>query len=333
MGDIVLTTPLLNALRQAYPGAHIIYLAEKPYISLLEHHPDVSETLSLDRNSTLNQVRTMIRLLGQRFDIAIDLFGNPRSAVLTFLSGARRRIGGHFRGRRHFYTDTIKDDGKIKTAIQFHLGYLNPLGIRYQTIEPYIRITAEEEHWAKTYLKKRGFDLQQKIIAIHPGATWPAKRWFADRFAVLANRLTLDPRLQILFTMGPGEEELVESVIRSCNFSVIQPKILTLRQLAAVLKIVDVFICNDCGPMHVAPAVGTRTVGIFGPGEPDIWFPYDQKKGHRLVYRHVDCSRCHRDLCDEMDCMRKITVRDVFEAAMDSLEHKRPIRDNPEHES
>ena len=215
MGDIVLTTPLVNALRQAYPGAEITYLAETPYISLLEHHPDVSETITLDRHSTFDQAKTVLRLLRRRFDIAIDLFGNPRSAVLTFLSGARRRIGGHFRGRRHFYTDTIKDDGRDKTAIQFHLDYLNPLSIRYQTIDPYIRITAEEEKWARLYLKKRGYNLNQKIIGIHPGATWPAKRWFADRFAVLANRLALNPQIQVLFTMGPGEEQLIDSVIRS----------------------------------------------------------------------------------------------------------------------
>jgi ADP-heptose:LPS heptosyltransferase len=324
MGDIVLTTPLINALRQAYPAANITYLAEKPYISLLEHHPDVSETFALNRNNTRDQMRTALGLLGRRFDIAIDLFGNPRSALLTFLSGARRRIGGHFRGRHHLYTDTIKDDRKVKTAIQFHLGYLDPLGIRYQTIDPYIRITAEEERWARLYLKKRGYKLNQKIIGIHPGATWPAKKWFADRFAVLANRLALNPQLQILFTMGPDEESLMESVIKSCNFSIVQPKVLTLRQMAAVLKVIDVFVSNDCGPMHVAPAVGTRTVGIFGPGEPDIWFPYDGKKGHRLVYKRIDCSRCHRDFCEKLDCMKAITVRDVFEATLDALEHKQP---------
>ncbi len=319
MGDIILTTPVLNALRQKFPEAQITYLAEKPYASLLENHPDVDEIIALDRNSTSSQIKTIFSLLTRRFDIAIDLFGNPRSALLTFLSGAGMRIGGDFRGRRIFYTHKIHDDGMPKNAIQFHLNYLQPLIIPWRPFDPYIVVSKQEEKWAQDYLQRKGYNPQQRIVAIHPGATWPAKRWFPNRFAVLANRLVAQLDAQILFTMGPGEEELLQSVLKSCTFSVIEPSVLTIRQLAAVLKQVNVFVSNDCGPMHLAPAVGTKTVGIFGPGEPEIWFPYHREKGHRLVYREVACSRCHLDFCDKMDCMKAITVDMVYSAVHDAL--------------
>jgi len=318
MGDIILTTPLLSALKRAFPSSEITYLAEAPYAELLQNHPDVDEIISFERGNSTQNLSVFKKLLSTKFDLAIDLFGNPRSALLTWLSGAKMRIGGDFRGRRHFYTHRIGDDGLPKTAVDFHLRYLLPLGIDVAVDDPCIFVTPREEEWARSYLQKKGFDPDQEIIGIHPGATWPAKRWFPERFAQLANELAAR-QLQIIFTMAPGEEALLHSVIDQCTFSPILPDALSLRKLAAVLKIIDVYVSNDCGPMHLAPAVGTPTVGIFGPGEPDIWFPYKREKGHRLVYKEIDCSHCHRDFCEKMDCMRAITVDDVLAQVMDTL--------------
>ena len=175
---------------------------------------------------------------------------------------------------------------------------------------------------AKKYLEYKGFDLYKKLIGIHPGASWPAKKWFPERFAELANTLVKRKNTQILFTMGPGEEKLLQTIISLCKFDVIEPEILTIRQLAAILHNLNVYITNDCGPMHLGPAVGTPTVGILGPGEPEIWFPYSPSKGHRLVYHNIDCSRCHKDFCDTMDCMKSISVKEVFDAVMDTIDSK-----------
>ena len=322
MGDVILTTPVLAALRRAYPRASITYLAEWPYITLLEHHPAVDERLALRRDRRFGSAEMIGRLLRRRFDLAIDLFGNPRSALLTFLSKASMRIGGDFRGRRTFYTHRIRDDGSRKTAVQFHLNYLDPLAITPPApSDPEIALTDEEIAWSQDYLLRRGYDPEETIVGIHPGATWPAKRWFPHRFAVLANRLHREGA-QILFTMGPGEDEVMESVLRSCQFSVIEPHILSLRQLGAILSRLDLYIANDCGPMHLAPAVGTRTVGIFGPSDPGIWFPYRLEAGHVPVSKEVDCRICNRDWCDKMDCMRAITVQDVLGAALDRLQKR-----------
>jgi len=319
MGDIILTIPLLDALRQNYPRARISYLAESPYLSLLEDHPGVDTLLEIDRKNFARTVPVYVKLAAGAYDLAIDLFGNPRSALLTRLSRARIRIGGDFRGRRHFYSHTVNNNQKKLNAIQFHLSYLEPLAIRFRTIDPYINITPQEKAWAQEYLQRRGFRVNEKIIGIHPGASWPAKRWFPNRFAVLANRLVSRAKSQILFTMGPGEEQILESTLKSCTFTLIQPKVLTLRQLAAVLSQVDVFISNDCGPMHLAPAVGTPTIGLFGPGEPEIWFPYPRDLGHRFIHHDMDCSRCRRDFCDNPVCMQTITVDEVYDTAVDIL--------------
>ena len=177
MGDVILTIPVCSGLRQSYPGARITYLAEAPYHTLLENHPDVDEVISLPRHGAQKQTLTYATLIRRNFDLAIDLFGNPRSALLTFLSGAAMRIGGDFRGRGIFYTHKIQDDGRPKTAIQFHLNYLKPLGIHPLPVDPFIVSTEAEKNWARDYLICKGYDLQRTLVGIHPGATWPAKMW------------------------------------------------------------------------------------------------------------------------------------------------------------
>ena len=321
MGDVILTTPVLSALRTAYPEARITYLAETPFAELLRPHPDVDELLVLDRSKRGSMFRIYSHIFRSKFDVAIDLFGNPRSAGLTRLSGARLRIGGNFRGRKKAYTHCIVDDGQPKTAVQFHLQYLKPLEIPAPAVDPYITVTPEEEAWARQYLADLGYRSDRPLVGIHPGASWPAKQWLPERFAGVANRLAADGK-QVLFTMGPGEDEHLEMVIRWCDFPIAQPEVLPLRKLAAVLRECTVYVSNDCGPMHLAPAVGTRTVGIFGPGWPDVWFPYAREAGHRLVYHQVDCSGCDPDHCKKLDCMKSIPVETVVGAVREALAHE-----------
>ncbi|MBN1558831.1 glycosyltransferase family 9 protein [candidate division KSB1 bacterium] len=320
MGDVILTTPAVHALRQAYPDARITYLAEAPFAELLLHHPDIDDVLVVQKNNSKAMRQLFMKLLTSRFDIAIDLFCNPRSAILIWFSGARIRIGGEFRGRRLLYNRLIPFESIQRNAVDFHLNYLSPLNIVYNKVEPFIQITDEEKEWARSYLRRQNFDLSRPIVGLHPGATWPAKQWLPERFAMLADRIVRDLNAQVLFTMGPNEVSLLRSVLKQCSSDLKMPELLSLRQLAAVLHCMAAFVSNDCGPLHLAPAVGTAVVGIFGPGTPEIWFPYRADLGHRLVFHTLDCSRCNRDFCEKLDCMKAITVDDVFKAVSASLQ-------------
>jgi heptosyltransferase-2 len=319
MGDVLLTLPAVHALKKTYPEARITYLTQKPYDALFENHPDVDDVLALDAKRISSQFKLLRRLVGKRYDIAVDLFGNPRSALWTWLSGAGIRIGGDFRGRKIFYTHKIRSDGSPKTAVEFHLSFLQPVGIHAEPSEPKIFLTGEERKQAREWLIGQGASPTRPLIGLHPGATWPAKRWFPERFAELADRLRSELGASILYTEGPGEAEIVDAVQIAGRGPSLRTRVLPLRSLAAVLGECNAFVSNDCGPMHLAPAVGTRTIGIFGPGEPEIWFPYDPAKGHRFVHAQIGCSRCHLDFCEKMDCMKAVTVEDVFAAVKASL--------------
>lgn len=329
MGDIILTTPLLRALGEAYPTAKITYLAETPYISLLQNHPFVHERAAFDFKGLRqmgplaqlqHQVRFLKKLRHAKFDLAIDLFGNPRSALQVWLSGARIRVGGDFKGRGKLYNLRINYRNLRIDAIQFHLKTLEPLGIEIPA-NPVTEIftTSEEDQQAQVFLKSKGLDGTQPIIGIHPGATWPAKMWFWERFAALVQQIQTELKLPVLLTHGPGEESRITKIQQALPQKIPTTGVLSLRELAAVLKKLSVYVSNDCGPLHLAVAVGTKTLGIFGPGEPDIWFPYDTNRGHRFLHKAQACWPCHKDFCKNKDCMRAIEVNEVFETVREML--------------
>jgi ADP-heptose:LPS heptosyltransferase len=138
IGDVVLTTPIIRSVRKAHPNAYLAYLGGKSAVSLLENNPNLNEIIYFDygRPTLFEQPRVAMLLRRRKFDIVIDLFNNPRSALLTSLSGAPVRIGAERKGRGKLYTVQVRDDGKPKTAIEFHNHFLQSAGI-----EPTARTT------------------------------------------------------------------------------------------------------------------------------------------------------------------------------------------------
>lgn len=335
IGDVVLTTPIIRSVRNACPDARISYMADKNAVSLLDHNPYLDEIIPFDfsKPTVLEQPRVAWHLRRSRFDMAIDLFGNPRSALLTYLSGAKMRVGPERKGRGSLYTTQVRDDGKNKTAIEFHNQYLRAAGIEPSATKTEIFLTDDERREARIYLQWLDYensplDLSKPIIGIHPGATWPAKRWPAERFAALSDMITAKLGAQVILAAGPAEEEIIRDVMAHSfsNIKVLQN--LPLRQLAAILSLCTAYVANDNGTMHIAVAVGTPTVGIFGPGEEEIWFPYSTAEGHVALRKDVVCHPCHLDFCNRegekyMECMDLLGVEDVFQAVARSLRIKR----------
>jgi lipopolysaccharide heptosyltransferase II len=327
IGDVVLTTPVIRIVRENFPHAYIAYLADKDAITLLENNPYLDELIPFDFNwGIFEQVKFILMLRAKKFDLVIDLFGNPRSAILSFLSGAKTRIGGAFGWRKFLYTHPIPRTNERKNAIQFHLDYLKPLGINAgklnQDLRTEIFLTPKEKDWALNYLKSKGIDINKKIVGIHPGATWPAKMWLKENFAILADKITSKTDASVVITHSEKETNLALEVYNlTLKRRIYLLDSLNLRELASVLSLLDLYISNDCGPMHIAVAVGTKTIGIFGPGEEDIWFPYPESMGHKALRVDVECHPCHLDFCNRegenyMKCMKLLTVDMVLNEAL-----------------
>lgn len=324
IGDVVLTTPVIRSVRNAYPDAFIAYMGERQAVSLLEGNPCLDEILPFDfsRPALLEQTRMSLQLRRRRFDLAIDLFGNPRSALLTRLSGAAVRVGPDRKGRGRLYTIRVTDDGVPKSAVEFHNQSLHAAGIPVTSATTEVFVSAAEREQARQQLLQAEprIDPGRPLVGIHPGATWPAKHWLPERFGALAARLVAEG-IQVVFFAGPRDAETLAAVRKSSAVPVRVLEGLSLRELAAALSLCSAFVGNDAGPMHIAVAAGTPTIGLFGPGEEQIWFPYDPARGHRALRRDVPCHPCHLDVCNRlgtgfMECMALLEVEEVVEAVL-----------------
>jgi ADP-heptose:LPS heptosyltransferase len=321
IGDIVLTTPLIRALREKFPSAYIAYLGDKRAVSLLEHNPYLDEIIAFDftRPTLLEQPRVAWELRKRKFDVFIDLFSNPRTAMLARLSGAPMRIGKDVPGRGKLYTHRIGDYGALQPAIDFHYQYLKPLGVPMSHRKTEIFITDDERREARIFLRHQGLDLDRPVVALHPGASWPNKMWPKERFAALIDLLRAKLGAEVLLSPGPGDEELVRFIADASVGSVVALPVLPVRELAAVFSLCRVLVANDCGPMHIGVAVGTRTIGIFGPEPPEVWFSYPAADGHLPLFRKIECSPCRATSCHRtgegfLECMKLIAVGEVFDA-------------------
>ena len=330
IGDIVLTTPVLRSVRAACPDAFIAYMGDGNAVTLLEGNPFLDEIISYNyaRPGVLEQARVGFLLKRKKFDIAIDLFGNPRSALLVRLSGAPVRVGPNRRERGRLYTLRVVDDGTPKTAVEFHNTYIAAAGIPPVATRTELFLSEDEKRDAASYLRWAcGKDFRsagRPLVGIHPGATWPAKHWLPERFAELADRLRAKLGAQVILTSGPGDAGAVAAVRSRAVSAPAALNVLPLRQLAAVISRCGVFVSNDAAPMHIAAALGVPTVGLFGPGEENIWFPYDRSGGHTPLRKDVPCHPCHLDLCTRegdgyMECMKLLTVAEVFAAVEHAL--------------
>lgn len=326
IGDIVLTTPVIRSVREACPGAHIAYMGERGAVALLEQNPYLDEIIPYDygRPGFLEQARVAFLLRRKQFDLVVDLFGNPRSALLARLSGARVRVGPDKRERGRLYTIRVADDGLPRTAIEFHNRYIAAAGIPPVSTTTELFLTSDERRDAASYLRWSSGagtppDPARPVIGMHPGATWPAKRWPPERFAELADVLRSKLGAHVIITAGPSDAAVVAAVSACAVSAPSVLNVLPLRQLAAVISCCRAFVSNDAGPMHIAAALGVPTVGIFGPGEESIWFPYDRTAGHTALRRDVPCHPCHLDVCTRegvgfMECMKLLSADEVFAA-------------------
>ncbi len=250
----------------------------------------------------------------------IDLYGNPRSAALAAWTGARVRVGPARRGRRHLYTHPLPPAAEPLSAVAHHLRAVEILGLKPRRRSPRIALTERELMEGRARLEA-ALPSGTPRVGIHPGNRWPAKRWPPERFAALVRAI---PRLgaRPLVLAGPGEETLARWIAGGGGRADVPVlAALPLRAYWSVIAALDALVTVDGSPIHAGPAVGTPTVGILGPTEPEIWFPYRLEDGHQLLSREIWCRPCHRHECARMDCLDWISVGDAFQAVSRALHH------------
>ncbi len=331
IGDVILSLPLVDALRAAFPNAEIDYLAESGSGLAAVGHPAIRNVIRFGLRSWPGLPAppdVLFRLRAARYDWVIDLYGNPRTALLAGLTGAPVRVGPNRRGRHRLYTHMIPPVTEPLPAVDHHLLALRPLGIIPGPGTPRIHLS-DTERAEGLALVDRAIPPGGPRVGLHVGNRWPAKRWPEERFQALLRLLsTLGARGVVL--AGPGEEALARRVASGAgkdgrsDAPVLSG--LPLRTYFAAVAALDVLVTNDGSPLHAGPALGVPTVGILGPTVPEIWFPYSADLGHQLLCKSIWCRPCHRHDCARMDCMDWIGVPEALRAIERALAHAEGTR-------
>ena len=326
IGDMVLLTPALRALKHAYPESRLELLLRPRVADLMETHPYV-DTRIIDEK-TGGRCRSVARLVrqirGKTFDLAVVLHPTSfRNALLPFLARVPVRVGTNASGRGMLLTASCRDDTNIH-EVHRYLRVLRLLEIDAVSDALAFWHTDADRQFIENLLHAEGVSLDDRLIAVNLGTTWTTKRWSVVNFAEVIQQIAcLTPKTKVILTGSPAEQALTEALPASLPTLDLVGKT-SILQLGALLEKCEVCLTCDSGPMHIAAAVGTPTVALFGPTDPIRHRPYG--RGHTVIDKPVSCRPCYKRTCHRQDlphlCMKEIRTDEVVEAVEMKLHQK-----------
>jgi heptosyltransferase-2 len=327
IGDAVMTTPAVRAIREGFPNAHISLLA-KPWVApVFENSEHVDRLLIYDgegRHKGFFGKFRLARDLGKyQFDAVILLQNAFEAAFISFLAGIPLRIGYSRDARRLLLTHAVPCTNEIKTKHQteYYLNILREIGIVIDNRDLYLNLNQRDRFRAEKILLKQHLSSDERIIGINPGATYgPAKQWPVDRYARLAERIQAFSKARVIIFGGPGDKRLGRNISGKMRH---QPVDLSgetsLGEAMALIERCELFITNDSGLMHVAAALNVPLVAVFGSTNPVATGPLGPNS--KVVQAAVPCSPCLSSECPEghLKCMDQIDVDRVFDVVKEML--------------
>lgn len=331
VGDAVIATAALARLRKTFPDA-LITLMVRPWVApVYEHNPDITRLWVVDDAASLGAFWNAAKMIRkEQFTIGVAQPNSLRSAMLLALGNVRYRFGYAKGGRALFFNRGVKlrPEYLAEHQLFYYMHIIEEMcgkpGTREQLT---LRPGDLEREEIRRMLAQMGLDRGQPLIGIAPGSiNSSAKRWPADRFAALADRLTREANAQVLLLGSMKEADVLDRVERGCHEPVHNMKgKLSLGQLIALTEKLSGLICNDSGAMHIGAALGTPTVAIFGPTEFTTTYPFS--KSAKIIRKPVDCAPCMLRECPlDHRCMTGVAVEDVFELFKQVVREERAKR-------
>ena len=275
LGDVLLTSAYLPALRARFPKAQIDYLVYKPYDRLLLNNPYLSNVVAVEMGTGKDYLRKRLDLFWQvyrrRYDLIIDSNNTTTSAQVVALSGARYRLGNE-QGKGGPIYNLLAKDGPERYNAAKRFDTLKPLGISDEPVRLFFYISQEAQQFIDNWLIQQ--HLQRKEIALFsPGASYWSKAWKPEYFAEFASKIARHTNMTPVIIWGPGEEVYVEEMKTAITFDVPVLPPTNIDQAAAMLKRTRMLFCNDGGMNHLAVATQTPTLAFFGVISPQSWSP------------------------------------------------------------
>lgn len=363
IGDVLLSVPVFRALREGFPSAHIAALINSGTEDVLADNPLIDEIIVFDRGikkmNPLNKYKKELFFLksirGKGFDMTVDLTGGDRAAILSFVSGARYRLGWEpekgFIGKKYLYTHLSRPDGRKHMVLQ-NLDVTGQYGISTDNHSVDFHIPEKDRTHVRKILEQNNVTGDHTIVHVHPTSRWLFKCWKDEYMAEIIGWL-IDQGVKVVVTSSPDTKEIekgkkilsfvpsrtthhTSGVIDLCGKT-------TIKQLAAISEISALFFGVDSAPMHIAAAVGTPVIALFGPSGAFSWGPWDNGSSklkvksskfentnnetstfkrnsvqsfgsHTVIQRDWDCVPCGKDGCEGTKisrCLVEITPAEV----------------------
>lgn len=311
IGDIVLSTPVIQAMYDNCNSPKIVYVLKKEYENFKFLLPNVSEVITYDKKSFLSFIKLILKLRKYKFDIAVNLHATFRSALITRLSGAKLRLVHNHSGRDYFTSVPLGIEEKAKPITIRDMETLTPLDIKTPSAGSIKTKLIIKEKDVK-YIDET---LPAYTVGFGVGAKRPAKMWKKEKFIELGRKLSAENKHIAVFAAS-SERALAGEITAAIGAGAVLYCGLDFLRLAFLLKQLHAFAGNDSGLRHMAAALGVPTVTFFGPEDPVEWHPYREKDGHIALLHRLECINCAKNDCPKgtRECMDLITVEEAFKA-------------------
>ena len=320
LGDLTLTTPFIHALRKAAPDAHITFLADEKLKDVVLHNPYLDEVITIDKKGRDNSILALMacarKLSGINFDVLINLHPNERCSFICALTKCKLKTGTTHTIFKPMWDVFTPLNRKIHAA-DMYLDVLTQLGVKNLEHNG-LEIFPSEEHFnnAEDFWRNHGVFGSDKLIGFNIGSAVVTKRWAPERFAQVADHFAAKGYKPVFFG-GTMDEEMVQEAISFMKTTpVVATGSFTIGTLAAAMRRCSLIITNDSGPMHVAISQKVPIVAMYGPSSPKLYGPYT--KDATIVTAQPPCQGCASGMkhkCDDMQCITRLYVEQVIEAA------------------
>lgn len=334
IGDVLLTAPTIRALKENFPGAEVSVLVNSGTEEVLSGLPAISELMVFDRKikklpglrKYMKEIAFYREIRSKGFDMAVDLTGGDRAALVSLVSGARYRLGldpgsRGFAGKRRLYTHLASVDNSKHMVLQ-NLDIIGQFGIATGNTDVDFFIPEEAKSSVRKILKENNISGGDTVVHVHPTSRWMWKCW-DDNYMAEVFGWMVEQGMKVVLTSAPVDKE-IETAKRI--LSLVPPDIVSkgvvdlcgrtsIKELAAISDASDIFFGVDSAPMHIAAAVGTPVIALFGPTYERNWGPYG--KGHIVLSKDMPCKPCRKGMCEGQqlrDCMAAIKPDDVKKA-------------------
>lgn len=329
VGDVLLSTPVLAALRRRFPRAHMAMLV-RPYAKeVVAGHPHLDEVLCDDRWGKHHGLWGFFRLVQEirvrRFDTALVLRPTWRIALLVWLARIETRVGTGYRVYQFLFNRRVYEHRRWgqKHEVEYNLSLARAVGAPGGHFAPSMAVSAADDRVAQELLRAWSVGPDDRLALVHPGSGGSARDWTPEGFARLADELMERGVARVILSSGQADDAVFSQVLRLMQRGPLTfPRPLSLKELAALIARCHVVVTNSTGPMHMATAMGTPVVALFCPiraCSPQRWGPWGE--GHVVIMPPVpSCKGCRGRRCPHYDCMAKISVEEVFSAVRRMLD-------------